>query len=114
MNVAVAPHTDQTIVPPLTVTECMAAACRSSRARFQRFGALVRHNQFGVHFAPADAAGLASGLGQFHADPLRIRHLAHEARAYATSHVTAGRWLERVLTLAYASVDARQHLSATG
>jgi glycosyltransferase involved in cell wall biosynthesis len=114
MNVAVAPHTGQTSVPPLTVIECMAAGLPIVASAIPAFLAFVRHNQFGVHFAPGDAAGLASVLGQLHADPLRIRHLAHEARAYATSHFTAGRWLERILTLAYAGADARQSLSAVG
>jgi glycosyltransferase involved in cell wall biosynthesis len=114
MTVVVAPHTDQSRVPPLTVTECMAAGLPIVASAIPAFRAFVRHNQFGVHFAPGDAAGLASVLGQLHADPLRIRHLAHEARAYALGHLTAGRWLERILALAYTGVEARPLHPAAG
>jgi len=101
MNVAVAPHTDETILPPLTVIECMAAGLPVVASATSPFSSIVRHNQTGVLFTPGDAAGLASALGQLHADPLRLRHLAHEARAYAAGHFGCGRSLERILALAY-------------
>jgi len=100
MNVAVAPHTEAAVTPPPSIKEYMAAGLPVVASSNAAFSAIVGHNKTGLLFQPGDVTGLASALGQLYADPLRLRHLGHQARAYAGSHFTWGKSLERILTLA--------------
>jgi len=102
MRVAVAPQTLAPTTPPAAITECMAAGLPVVASAHPTFAAIVGHDTTGLLFRPGDAAGLASALGQLHADPLRRRHLGHQARSYAAGHFTWRRTLEQILSLAAA------------
>ena len=100
MNVAVAPHIEAAVTPPSSIKEYMAAGLPVVASSNVTFSAIVGHNKTGLLFQPGDVTGLASALGQLYADPLRLRHLGHQARSYAAGHFTWGKSLERILTLA--------------
>ena len=99
MNVAVAPHTEAAVTTPPSIKEYMAAGLPVVASSHVAFSSIVEHNKTGLLFEPGDVAGLASALGQLHADPLRLRHFGHQARSYATGHFTWGKSLERILAL---------------
>jgi len=99
MHVAVAPHTEPAIAAPPSIKEYMAAGLPIVASSHVAFSSIVDHNKTGLLFEPGDVGGLASALGQLHADPLRLRHLGHQARSYAAGHFTWGKSLERILSL---------------
>ena len=99
MNVAVAPHTVAAVKAPPSIKEYMAAGVPVVASSHVAFSSIVEHNKTGLLFEPGDVAGLASALGQLHADPLRLRHFGHKARSYAAGHFTWGKSLERILAL---------------
>ena len=99
INVAVAPHTEAAVTAPPSIKEYMAAGLPVVASSHVAFSSIVDHNKTGLLFEPGDVAGLASALGQLHADPLRLRHFGHKARSYAAGHFTWGKSLERILAL---------------
>jgi glycosyltransferase involved in cell wall biosynthesis len=99
MHVAVAPHTEAAVAAPPSIKEYMAAGLPVVASSNAAFRSIVDHNKTGLLFESGDVAGLASALGQLHADPLRLRHLGQKARSYAAGHFTWGRSLERILSL---------------
>jgi glycosyltransferase involved in cell wall biosynthesis len=99
MHVAVAPHTEPAIAAPPSIKEYMAAGLPIVASSHVAFSSIVDHNKTGLLFEPGDVGGLASALGQLHADRLRLRHLGHQARSYAAGHFTWGKSLERILSL---------------
>ena len=99
MHVAVAPHTEAAVAAAPSIKEYMAAGLPVVASSKAAFGSIVDHNKTGLVFESGDVAGLASALGQLHADPLRLRHLGHQGRSYAASHFTWGKTLERILKL---------------
>jgi glycosyltransferase involved in cell wall biosynthesis len=111
MNVAVAPHTEQVASLSPTISECMAAGLPVVASANAIVSAIVDHDSNGMLFQPGDAAGLASALGQLHADPLRLRRLGHKARSYAADHFTWGTSLERILALAGAAPHPKARLA---
>jgi glycosyltransferase involved in cell wall biosynthesis len=80
----------------------MAAGLPTIASRTEAFESVLRDDHTGVLFRPGDAKSLASALGKLHADPLRRRHVGHEARAYAAAHFTWRKSLDRILELAAA------------
>ena len=102
MTVAVALHTEAAVTPPPSIVDCMASGLPIVASASVPFSAIVGHYKTGLLFQPGDVAGLASVLGQLHADPLRLRHLGHQARSYAAGHFTWAQSLEQILHLAAA------------
>ena len=98
MHVTVAPHADDS--PSPAIFDCMAAGLPVVASSTVAFNSIVGDHQTGMLVAPGDVAGLASALGQLHADPLRLRRLGRKARSYAAGHCTWAKSLERILELA--------------